>query len=81
MLCHKKEMSAQRRHTVFDGVNETEQIKGRGSLNILSLYVKTCVICVWKKLVLLQGIAGAWTVASRNLCDGVTRTVSLCLCV
>lgn len=38
------------------------------SLNILSVYVKTCVICVWKTLVRLpRGIVGARPVPSRKL--------------
>lgn len=48
------------------------------SLNILSDYVKTCAICVWKKLVQLpQGIVGVWMVPLRK---AGSQDVCVCVC-
>ena len=82
-MCHEREMSAERRHAAFDGVKGTERRERKKGVsaespNILSVYVKTCVICVWKKLVQqLQGIVGAWTVPSRKL---GSQDVCVCVC-
>lgn len=50
MFCHEQEMSAERRHAGFDGVKGTKKREGKKqvsaeSLNIMSVYVKACVIC------------------------------------
>ena len=49
MFCHEQEMSAERRW-IFDGVKGTKKRERKKqvsaeSLNIMSVYVKACVIC------------------------------------